>query len=245
MKNMMLPVRSFSMLSSVPKKWNMSFPRNCLLALVVLLSQAAMAQWRVGASGGGDYNWFTINKQYMNNYHYDGAWGWNAAVFGQYNFKDWLGLRFELEASERNHRVYRDGMASGTNYINHNTYLQLPVMAQFSFGGQKVRGFMHAGVYAGYWLAGLQKGKYQDPLSRRTYNFKAKYRFQEEKDQRWDFGIAGGVGIEYRFVEHWVMHVEGRCYYSFISTVKPYMEHVRDYRYNTTVGMNLGFAYIF
>ena len=215
------------------------------LLAFALLPLMVQAQWRVGASGGADYNWFTINKQYMNNYHYDGVWGWNAAVFGQYNFMNWLGLRFELEASERSHRVYRDGVSEGTNYINHNTYLQLPVLAQFSFGGEKVRGFLHAGVFAGYWLAGRQKGTFFDWLTITVYPVDAPYNFQTEKDQRWDFGLAGGIGVEYRFLEHWAMHVEGRCYYSFISTVKPYMEHVKDNRYNTTIGMNLGFCYIF
>jgi len=216
-----------------------------LCALLLCSALPVSAQWRVGVSGGGDYNWFTINKQYMNNYHYDGAWGWSAAVFGQYNFKDWLGLRFEVEASERNHRVYRSGMMDGTNYINRNTYLQLPVMAQFSFGGEKVRGFVNAGVYAGCWLAGRQQGTYKDSFSGNTYRINAPYEFQKDKDQRGDFGLAGGIGMEFRLVEHWAMHIEGRCYYSFISTVKPYMEHVKDNRYNTTLGIQAGFAYIF
>lgn len=223
----------------------MSSSKRILCALMLVLSVAAQAQWRVGLSGGADYNWFTINKQYRNNFHYDGAWGWDAAVFGQYNFKDWLGLRFELEASERNHRVYRDGVFDGTNYVNRNTYLHLPVMAQFSFGGRTVRGFVNAGVYAGCWLAGKQQGTYYDVSSWSTYRINQPYAFQAEKDRRWDFGLAGGIGMEFRLAEHWAMHVEGRCYYSFISTVKPYMDYVEDKRYNTTVGMNLGFCYIF
>lgn len=216
-----------------------------LTVMTAILPLAAQAEWRVGVSGGGDYNWFSINKQYQVNYHYDGAWGWNAAVFGQYNFKKWVGLRFELEASERNHCFYRDGIYSGTNYINRNTWLQLPVMAQFSFGGEKVRGFVNAGVYAGYWLAGHQKGTLFDMFTDRTLRIDTPYAFQADKDQRWDFGLAGGLGIEYRFHEHWAMHLEGRCYYSFISTVKPYMQQVKDYRFNTTIGINVGFAYVF
>lgn len=219
--------------------------RIILLALASALCLTVQAQWRVGASGGGDYNWFAINKQYQANYHYDGAWGWNAAVFGQYNFMDWLGLRFELEASQKNHRFYRDGSYAATNYINRNTYMQLPVMAQFSFGGRKVRGFAHVGVYAGYWMAGRQKGDYYDTFADKACRIDQAYLFQSEKDQRWDFGLAGGLGIEYRFVEHWAVHAEARCYYSFISTVKPYMQYVKDNRYNTTLGIQAGFCYIF
>ena len=216
-----------------------------ILGVLSLSTFTANAQWRVGASGGADYNWFTINKQYQNNYHYAGAWGWNAAVFGQYNFKNWLGLRFELEASERNHRFYRDGIYENTNYVNRNTYLHLPVMTQFSFGGEKVRGFVHTGIYAGYWLAGRQVGTYFEPLSEETMKLNISYDFQSEKDQRWDFGLVGGIGIEFLLAEHWAMHIESRCYYSFISTVKHYMEPVKDNRYNTTLGIQAGFSYIF
>lgn len=222
-----------------------------LLATLVLslscccfLPQKAQAQWRVGASGGADYNWYAINTQYQTDYHYDGAWGWSAAVFGQYNFFDWLGLRAELEATERNHRFYRTGIYSETNYTTHNTYLQLPVMTQFSFGGQKVRGFVNVGVYAGYWVAGLEKGTFLDTYSWQVMDINSAYVFQKEKDRRWDFGLAGGLGIEYHCAQHWVVHAEGRCYYGLISTVKPYMR-VKDYRYNTTISMNLGFAYVF
>ncbi|MBQ7462512.1 MAG: hypothetical protein IJS63_09750 [Bacteroidaceae bacterium] len=45
-----------------------------------------------------------------------------------------MGLHVELKASERNYRFYRTGVFSGIDYICHNTYLQLPVMARFSFG---------------------------------------------------------------------------------------------------------------
>ena len=218
--------------------------KNLLIILLLFSPFALHAQWRVGASGGGDYNWYSINTQYQTDYRYQGVWAWNAAVFGQYNFKDWVGLRFELEVSERNHRFYRTGVYEGTNYLTRNTYLQVPVMTQFSFGGQKLRGFVHTGVYAGYWLASKQQGTMYDYLSGTVYDIDEPYVFQSYKDQRWDFGLAGGLGIEYKFLEHWALHVEGRCYYSFISTVKQYMK-VQDYRYNTTFGIQAGFAYVF
>ena len=223
--------------------------RMLLAALLIalcgcVLPQRAHAEWRLGASGGFNYNWYSINTHYQTDYHYEGAFGWQAAIFGQYNFFDWLGLRAELEASERNHRWYRTHMYDGTDLITHNTYLQLPIMAQFSFGSPKVRGFVNVGFYTGYWLDSREKGTFFDSYSDKTFNINSAYAFRKQKDQRWDFGLAGGLGIEYRCADHWSVFVEGRCYYSFISTVKQYM-YVKDYRYNTTLGMNVGFAYIF
>lgn len=220
------------------------FRRSVFVCLCLLSTFSAQAQWRIGAAGGGDYNWYAINTNYQTDFRYDGAWGWSAAVFTQYNFLPWVGLRAEIEATEHNYRFYRTGTYAGTNYVVHNTYLQLPVMAQFSFGGEKVRGFVNAGVYAGCWLAGRYKGTWYDALSGKTAPLDQAYTFDQERDQRADFGLAGGLGIEYRFLPHWAMHVEGRCYYSLISRVKPYMR-VKDNRFNTTLGINLGFCYIF
>ena len=218
--------------------------RLTLILCTMALSSTLCAQWRVGVSGGGDYNWYTINTHYQTDYHYTGAWGWNAAVFTQYDFFSWLGLRAELEASERNHRFYRTGVYAGTNYTVHNTYIHLPVMAQFRFGGTKVHGFLNAGVYAGYWAAGRLKGTVYNTLSDQTETLDQPYAFNRDKDQRADFGIAGGVGIEYCPATHWAVHIEGRCYYSLISQVKPYMQ-IKDNRYNTTVGIQAGVSYIF
>jgi len=52
------------------------------------------------------------------------------------------------------YRFYRTGTFAGTNYVMHNTYLQLPVMAQLSFGdavgkrGAQLRGFVNVASYA-------------------------------------------------------------------------------------------------
>ena len=215
-----------------------------LLTVFVFQASPASAQWRIGVSGGADYNWYSIKTNYQTDYRYDGAWGWNAAIFTQYDFLPWVGVRAEVEASETNYRFYRTGYFTSTNYITHNTYLKLPVMTQFRFGGEKVHGFLNAGVYAGCWLAGRQKGTITDPRNGRVMTINEPYVFNKEKDQRADFGLAGGVGIEYLPAEHWAIHIEGRCYYSFISRTKPYMI-VRDNRYNTTLTIQAGVSYIF
>ncbi len=211
---------------------------------VCLFTIESHAQWRVGASAGTNYNWYTINTHYQTDYHYQGAWGWNAALFGQYDFLPWVGLRAEIEASERNYNFYRTGIYAGTNYVLHNTYVHLPVMAQLRFGGTQVIGYLNLGVYAGYWAASRYKGTQFDALSWSIVAINQDYAYQKEKDQRADFGLAGGLGLEYRFFDHWAVHIEGRLYYSFISTVKPYML-IKDSRYNTTVGLQAGFSYIF
>ena len=51
-----------------------------LTIFLAVMACGAQAQWSLGASAGGDYNWYSINTQYQNDYHYEGAWGWSAAI---------------------------------------------------------------------------------------------------------------------------------------------------------------------
>lgn len=215
-----------------------------LTIFLAVMACGAQAQWSLGASAGGDYNWYSINTQYQNDYHYEGAWGWSAAVFTQYQFKPWVALRAEVEGASKNYRFARSGMYKGTHYNYYNTYVQLPVMAKFMFGSEKVHGFVNVGVYAGYWASSQMKGQIWNYLADNIEKVDQAYEFNKSKDQRADFGLAGGLGLEWKLAEHWAMHVEARCYYSFISTVKQYMD-IKDYRYNTTIGLQAGFSYIF
>ena len=213
---------------------------------MLLLPYQAQAQWRLGVNGGATWNHYSINKQYMTDYRYVDEWGGLAGVMTQYNFFDWLGLRAELNFAQRNYRHTRYEYADKLNVRYENNYLLLPVTVNFSFGGQKVRGFVNAGVYGGVWLNGQRSGtEYNSMGEGEPYQFSEPYAFNSEKDQRGDFGYTGGVGIEFRLHEHWLAQIEATCYYSVISTTKQYMEHQKDYRYNTTIGLKAGIAYVF
>ena len=72
----------------------------------------AQAQWRVGVTGGAAYNVFNMDQQYMTDYKVDGRWGVTLGITGQYNVTDWLGVRADLNWTQKNYRhsrvVYSD-----------------------------------------------------------------------------------------------------------------------------------------
>ena len=201
------------------------------------------AQWRVGVTAGADYNVHSMDLQYMDDFRMQGRWGATVGITGQYNFNDWLGVRADLNWTQKNYRQHRV-VLSEVNHKYFNNYLQLPVMASFSVGGQKLRGFCNLGVYGGYWLNSSRKGTDVNVFSGHTYSFSEKVDFNSERDQRWDCGLVGGVGLEYRLWQHWAVQGEVRYYYSTTSTRKQYMR-VKDYRYNSTTAIQLGASYIF
>ena len=81
-------------------------------------------------------------------------------------------------------------------------------------------------------------------LSEKTSDVDQKILFDIERDQRWDFGFLGGIGMEYRFASHWAAQAEMRYYYSMVSTQKDYMR-VKDPKYNSTLALQAGVCYFF
>lgn len=211
--------------------------------IALVLPSLAFAQWRVGVNGGATYNHSTISKHYMTDYQWKDRWGVTLGVMGQYDVNDWLGVRAELDWTQKNYRLTRQ-IFSNLDYKYVNNYLQLPVMASFSFGGKQLRGFCNAGVYGGYWLTSGREGTDYNNSSEKAYEFSEDIKFNSERDQRFDFGFVGGIGLEYRFCQRWAAQVEMRYYYSTVSTQKDYMR-LSDPRYNSTLGVQAGLWYSF
>ena len=207
-----------------------------------MLTTVAHAQWRVGATIGTSANHYRMDRQYMSDYHINDRWGLTMGVTGQYDFTEWLGVRADFNWTQKNHRVLRDRIPMDYKYVNN--YLQLPVMASFSFGGQKLRGFCNLGVYGGYWLSSNYSGVDYNSFVGAPYDVKGHVDFNSDRDQRWDCGFVGGLGVEYRFARHWGAQVEARYYYSTTSVQKQYMR-VKDYRYNSTLALQAGVSYFF
>ena len=211
--------------------------------IALVLPSLAFAQWRVGVNGGATYNHSTISKHYMTDYQWKDRRGVTLGVMGQYDVNDWLGVRAELDWTQKNYRLTRQ-ILSNLDYKYVNNYLQLPVMASFSFGGKQLRGFCNAGVYGGYWLTSGREGTDFNNSSEKVYEFSEDIKFNSERDQRFDFGFVGGIGLEYRFCQRWAAQVEMRYYYSTVSTQKDYMR-LSDPRYNSTLGVQAGLWYSF
>ena len=208
-----------------------------------MLPMLAFAQWRIGANVGATINHPTIDKQYMEDLEYKDRMGITFGVMGQYDFNDWLGVRAELDWTQKNYRQTRN-VVDDQDYKYTNNYLLLPVMASFSFGGEKWRGFCNLGVYGGYWLNSYRKGTDFNSFSGKVYTFSEKVGFEKDLDQRWDCGFVGGLGMEYRISKRWGAQVEARYYYSTTSFRKE-MPHFKDKRYHSTVGLQAGVMYFF
>lgn len=179
-----------------------------------------------------------MDLQYMSDFRLEGRWGVTLGVTGQYDLTDWFGVRADLNWTQKNYRLHRMKY-NVVDYKFRNNYLQLPVMASFSFGGQNLRGFCNLGGYVGYWLNSSRWGTDTNSFTARNYKFSEQVILDSNRDQRLDGGLVGGVGVEYRLCKHWALLGEVRYYYSLISTRKQY-QLMKDYRYNGTAAIQIG-----
>lgn len=238
---------------------NNKFHLRAILILLLFLSFLPVnthAQWRVGLTAGADYNIYHIDKHYMLDWHYEGAWGATAGIMGQYDFNDWFGLRAEINWAMKNHKGYRTGFRSDNYYKEFNHYVQLPLMVSFNFGSPKIKGFLNLGVYGGYRFQRKGNGSTTGFLYTWSHNIAfpytvyappLKYDFDgvnSEKDSNIDYGYMGGLGVEWKFASKWSCQMEARCYYSIKSVQKDYMI-IKDPKYNTTFSIQATFCRYF
>lgn len=214
-------------------------------AVLMMLPFTLQAQWRIGVIEGIGYNMHAQDMHYMTDYSLQGRVGLNSGISGQYSFNKWLGVRADLMFTQKNYNISRTDIPD-VSHTYLNSYLLLPVMASFSFGGDNfpLRGFANLGNYGGFWLNSTRLGKEISILSNKTYEFAGPVEFNAEKDNRLDWGLVGGVGMELRCNKHLAVQIEARCYYSLSSQVNEYMK-LKDYRYDTTIGVQAGVYYIF
>lgn len=219
-----------------------------------VFSFQAKAQWKVGVEAGYDYNFYHIDNQYAYDFRYQGRPGFTFGIPVEYGISDWLGVRAELTYIQKGYKMHR---AYNETFQNRrDQYLSLPIMARFSFGGKKVKGFLHAGGYIGYWLNSHLKGcevsnssNTDDVLNGDEgtvfYPYDKDYSFNSKRDNRFNAGLLGGVGVSYRIMPKLEVELEGRCYYGLTSTVKDYMAYPKQPRYNTTLAIMAGVKYCF
>ena len=212
------------------------------------------AQWRTGITVGAAYNHYSIDTRYMSGINYTDAWGnfpnfdvpiGTFGLVAQYDIFHWLGVRADLNWIFKNHKVSMP--KNETDYEVHNGYMQLPVMVSFNVSHKDFNSFCNLGMYGAYWASTIKKGK--ENVGNGTFGDEYfTHDFCSTRDQRFDYGLVGGAGIEWRFKlfkENWSWQiVEARVYYSTQSTQKHYMK-ANDPRYNTTFVLQSGLCYLF
>lgn len=207
----------------------------------------SFGQLSVGLSTGYSYNTLDADPGYFYNREYLSEEGFAVAIPVQYAFNDWFSLRSEVGYVTKNYSWEREvtilSQVEAERYTN--GYLQIPIMGSVSFGGDRLRGFVNGGAYVGAWLNSSVNSLLYDIFSGVFVLANgSEYEFNKERDNRFDWGVIAGLGVEYLVMPKMSLFAEGRLLYGLSDTQKNYMTD-QYHRYNTTMVAQIGVLYHF
>jgi len=225
-------------------------------ALFWLLALSARAQLYVGVEAGGNKNYLITGNASESFTNYQHMTGLSGGIPVLYQVTDWFAIQADPSYIQKNYKIVRTGFFTGVYQETRNAYIQLPLMAQFSFGGHELRGFVNLGMYGAYWISSRVKGVEANILNtvdtayttvnptsvlgeNYGYSYNEKYQFNSTKDNRLEFGAIAGAGISYELRETYRFFIEGRYTRSLTDQQKQY-ETNQTPRYNDNFGLSIG-----
>ena len=222
-----------------------------LTVSTLLCVTRTQAQLYIGVEGGANRNYFVSNTEDKPFFDYQPSNGFTVGVPIRYAFPSlsWFGgIQITPSYVQKNYRIERTGFYAPMYQQTDNNYLELPVMAQFRFGGkigktQSLHGILNLGGYTGYWLSGNVKGRTLSPMDPNNYqSYDEAYKFSEEKDNRFEAGGLAGIGIQYMPNKKYSISIEGRYTASMTDQQKAYSENQTP-RYNDNYSLLMSVQY--
>jgi opacity protein-like surface antigen len=196
---------------------------------------SSASRLHVGIAGGYALNQLSTSTGYRAFTAYGNGDGYTLGVPVRYVFTDWFALQVEPSVIQKSYSWRRtEYFAEATVPYREtaNTYVQAPLMAHFSFGGRVLRGFFNPGAFVGYWAGSHVKGVNFDS-SDKPYPYDEAFAFDARRDNRLEYGLTLGAGIEYAFARRLTAALECRYYYGASDLQKDYMKQQVP-RYNDT-----------
>lgn len=193
----------------------------------------------IGAKGGVTLSRMTfspeVDQTFLN--------GFTAGIIARYTEENHFGLIGELNFQQRGWKeTFED--APEFAYSRTLNYLQLPLLTHIYFGSPKVKCFFNLGPEVGYLLSSSVSSNFDYNDIASIPNFPGGYRTNQQLSMpisnRFDYGIAGGIGVEFIAKRKHSFMLEGRFYYGlgniFPSAKKDYFDASRAMSIEITVG---------
>ena len=212
-----------------------------ILMLFIALVTDVNAQLGIGLKGGLDFNSVTRSNSGRIDETYHSKNGLDYGLVLSYQINEWFAMRANVEMLSRSHTMKRNLNAVKGIYTDYNNqYLTVPVMADFTFGGTKVRGHFIMGGYVSYWMSANVSGNtfdiYDDIIP-----FDEKMEFNEYHN-RVVAGVVAGPGLSCDLSDNITLELDALLYYDLMSYMK-ISKVSPDPRYNNTASLTLGVIY--
>jgi len=172
------------------KKWKTAV---LSLAIAGASVNTSMAQLSIGAKGGSTLN--TVSGDAPAGFDKGMTFGYQFGATVNYGFSSIFSIQPEVvfiqKGSKMNSSATDDFAQMSANY------LEVPILAKAQFGGEKFKGFVVLGPYAGYWAGGKNKTNVLGNENKESIDFDNDIDDDGYKHNRIDLGINGGLGMQY------------------------------------------------
>ena len=213
---------------------------------------ADVTGWHIGLAGGYSNNSLYASTAERPFTELQNGHGFEAAIPIRYRVNSWLAFQGEIQYIQKNYTVQRTGHLSQLYNTVTNHFIDFPIMANFSFGGEKLRVFANLGAYVGVWIYSRQKGTIAassynyfelgpDEDSRYYYyyhDYDEKVEFDPRRDARFDGGLLAGIGVQYA-IPACTFLIEGRYNYGLTDLQQNYGYYMLP-KMNSTFNVRLG-----
>lgn len=186
----------------------------------MVLPDAAMAQREyspnlaIGAKAGATLSRMSFSPEV----HQKFTQGMTMGVAARYTEEKYFGLIAEINFTQRGwDEDFAHDEAPQFSYTRTLNYVSIPLMTHIYFGSQKVRGFFNLGPEVSFMLSNKITANFDYENYKSIPDFPQGYRTNEQLnmpvDRTFDYGIAGGAGIEFIVKRKHSFLLEGRYYF--------------------------------
>lgn len=163
----------------------------------------------VGINGGVNFNSVSFNPTVQQKNLMGITGGLTARYISEKYFSMICGAQVELNFSQHGWDEFYDDYPE-LQYTRKMNYVEIPFLAHLAFGKERgLQFFIHAGPQIGFFISDTRKGN--DEWD--NYTGIATEQHDKDVENRFDYGIAGGAGLELR-TKAGNFLVEGRYYYA-------------------------------
>lgn len=184
---------------------------------VLLIAAGASAQrtyephFDIGAKGGVTLSKMAFSpgiEQFM-------KMGFTGGLMVRYTEEKLFGLIGELKIEQRGWKETFD--ETDFSYNRTLTYIQMPLLTHIYFGNQRIKGFVNLGPSVGYMISNSASANfdYHNPGSVEGFPIENRHvnQMSMEVKNKFDYGIALGLGGEYLVKPRHSVTLEARFYF--------------------------------
>lgn len=174
----------------------MTYKKLFIFLLFLFILDKVNAQFHIGIQGGSNLSTmdFTNNLEYkFTEVNY--TQGFVGGLVVQFINEKHTGVQAEINYSQKGWSENDTIGSNNLKYINKVSYIEMPIMTHINMGGGNFRGLFNIGPYIAYAISAKKSVKDLNTGSEESIH----YPFNSDTDNRLDYGLMAGGGLEYRF----------------------------------------------